>query len=87
MNHKVLKTKVIYKTQTGAMIARETGDILDEFGIRGKIAAITVDNASNMDVAVIGCLTHTHLILELKVCTQVAKWTAKIWNVILWMKK
>jgi len=48
------------------MVAEEIEDILDEFGIRSKVAAITVDNASNMNVAVqkldlikIGCFAHT----------------------------
>ncbi|KAJ8349851.1 hypothetical protein SKAU_G00249810 [Synaphobranchus kaupii] len=96
MNQKVLKTKAVYKAQTGAVVAEEIGDILDEFGIRDKVAAITVDNASNMDVAVkklhiikIGCFAHTLNLgaQSLYTITSVAKWTAKIRDVIVWMKR
>ncbi len=66
MNQKVLKAKAVYKALTGSVVAQEIGDIFDEFGIRDKVTAVTVDNASNMDEAVkklqlmkIGCFTHT----------------------------
>nr|XP_055050617.1 E3 SUMO-protein ligase ZBED1-like isoform X2 [Misgurnus anguillicaudatus] len=96
MNQKVLKTKAVYKAQTGVVVAEEIGDILDEFGIRSKIAAITVDNASNMNVAVqkldlvkIGCFAHTLNLGAQSVYTiaSVAKCTAKIRDVIVWMKR
>lgn len=65
INQKVLKNKAMYRAQTGAVIAEEIGGILDEFGIKSRVAVISVDHASNMNVAVnkfnlikLGCLTH-----------------------------
>lgn len=78
------------------MVAEEIVDILDEFGIRSRVAAITVNNASNMNVAVqklhlikIGCFAHTLNLGAQSVykITSVAKCTAKFWDVIVWMKR
>lgn len=69
---------------------------MDEFGISGKVAAITIDNASNMDVAVkklniikIGCFAHTLNLgaQSLYTITSVSKWTANIRDVIVWMMR
>ena len=48
----MLKTKAVYKAQTGCVVAEEISDVLSEFGISGKIKAVTVDNAANMDVTI-----------------------------------
>ena len=49
---KVLKTKAVYQAQTGIAVAEEIEVILEEFGVKEKVVAATVDNAANMDVAV-----------------------------------
>nr|XP_055051178.1 uncharacterized protein LOC129436907 [Misgurnus anguillicaudatus] len=96
MRQKVLKTKAVYQAQTGQVVAEEISDIVQEFGIMDKIEAVTVDNAANMDVAIkklqfikLGCFAHT---LNLGAQTiysvaSVAKWTAKIRNIVVWMKR
>ena len=52
MQQKVLKTKAVYKAQTGCVVAEKISDVLSEFGIFDNIIAITVDNAANMDVTI-----------------------------------
>ncbi|KAF3858501.1 hypothetical protein F7725_011702 [Dissostichus mawsoni] len=42
MRQKVLRTKAIYTAQTGQVVAEEIGEILQEFGIINKIAAVTL---------------------------------------------
>lgn len=66
MQQKVLKTKAVYKAQSGCVVAEEISLILSEFGISDQIVAITVDNAANMDVAIkrlqyvkLCCFAHT----------------------------
>lgn len=44
MRQKVLKTKAVYKAQTGPVVVEEIGEILQEFGIMDKVVAVTVDN-------------------------------------------
>lgn len=48
---KVLKTKPVYQAQTGTVVAVEIDEILEEYGIKVKVVAATVDNVANMDVA------------------------------------
>ncbi|XP_034084944.1 zinc finger BED domain-containing protein 4 [Gymnodraco acuticeps] len=96
MRQKVLRTKAIYTAQTGQVVAEEIGEILQEFGIMNKIAAVTVDNAANMDVAIkrlnfikLGCFAHTLNLGAQSVYSlaSVTKWTAKIRGVVVWMKR
>lgn len=96
MRQKVLKTKAVYTSQTGPVVAEEISDILQEFGIVDKILAVTVDNAANMDVAIkrlqfikLGCFAHTLNLAAQSVYSlaSVAKWTAKIRDVVVWMKR
>ncbi len=42
---KVLHTRAVYTSQTGEIVAEEIGDILDEFNIKDRVVAVTVDNA------------------------------------------
>ncbi|XP_056120666.1 zinc finger BED domain-containing protein 6-like [Rhinichthys klamathensis goyatoka] len=49
---KVLQTRAVYKAQTGIAVAEEIEGILEEFRVKEKVVAATVDNAANMDVAV-----------------------------------
>ena len=58
--------QTVLKIQTGCVVAEEISDVLSEVGISGKIVAITVDNAANMDVAIkhlqslkLSCIAHT----------------------------
>lgn len=48
MKEKILHTRAVYTSQTANVIAEEIGDIPDEFNIKKKVVAITVDNAANM---------------------------------------
>ncbi len=47
MKEKVLHTRAVYTSQTGEIVAEEIGDILDEFNIKDRVVAVTVDNAAN----------------------------------------
>lgn len=42
----------VYTSQTGFVVGDEIGDFLTDFGISDKVVAFTVDNASNMDIAI-----------------------------------
>ena len=97
LHQKVLKTQACYESQTGLVVAEEMEAILKEFGLdRKRIAAVTVDNASNMDVAVkrmnvlkLGCFAHTLNLGGQKAIglTSVSNWLAKIRSVIVWLRK
>ncbi|CAL8363154.1 unnamed protein product [Boreogadus saida] len=51
IQQKVLSTEAVYESQTGPVVAEEIHSILEEFKLTGNVIAGTVDNASNMDVA------------------------------------
>ncbi|XP_034538951.1 zinc finger BED domain-containing protein 1-like [Notolabrus celidotus] len=96
MKEKILHTRAVYTSQTGPVIAEEIGDILDEFKIKEKVVAITVDNAANMDVAVkkmsirkIGCFAHTLNIAAQKLYTipTVSRWAGRIRAMVVWLKR
>ncbi|KAM8762180.1 E3 SUMO-protein ligase ZBED1-like isoform 3-T3 [Acanthopagrus schlegelii] len=96
MKEKILHTRAVYTSQTGQVIAEEIGDILDEFDVKEKVVAITVDNAANMDVAVkkmsirkIGCFAHTLNIAAQKLYTvpAIARWAGRIRAMVMWMKR
>lgn len=96
MRQKVLQTKHVYTAQTGLVVAEEIGDILTDFVISDKVVAVTVDNASNMDVAIkrlqfvkLGCFAHTLNLgaQSLYSLPAVAQWTAKSRAIIVWMKR
>lgn len=93
---KVLKTKAVYEAQTGTAVAEEIEGILEEFGVREKVVAATVDNAANMDVAVkkldivkFPCFAHTLNLGAQKLynCSTISNWAARIRSVIVWMKR
>lgn len=93
---KVLKTKAVYEAQTGAVVAEEIKDILQEFSLSDKVVAATVDNASNMNVAMkqlplikIGCFAHTLNLAAQKIhqCNVVTNWAARARTVVKWMRK
>ena len=96
MRQKVLRTKAVYVAQTGPVVAEEISDILQEFGILEKVVAVTVDNAANMDVAIkklkitkLGCFAHTLNLGAQSIYSvaAVSKWTARIRDIVVWMKK
>lgn len=96
MKEKILHTRAVYTSQIGNVIAEEIGDILDEFNIKEKVVAITVDNAANMDVAVkkmsirkIGCFAHTLNIAAQKLYTipVISKWAGRIRAMVVWLKR
>lgn len=76
MRVKVLSTKAVYEALTGMVVAEEIKEVLEEFRISDKIAAATVDNASNMGVALrnlkflkVGCFAQTKSIWQQRKCT------------------
>lgn len=96
MKENVLHTRAVYTSQTGEVIAEEIGDILDEFEIKHKVVAITVDNAANMDVTVkkmsiikIGCFAHTLNIAAQKLYNvpSVSRWAGRIRAMVVWLKR
>lgn len=96
MKVKVLSTKAVYEAQTGMVVAEEIKEVLEEFKISDKIAAATVDNASNMGVALrnlnflkMGCFAHTLNLAAQKVynVSAVTKWRAKLREVVVWLKR
>ncbi|KAL7404682.1 hypothetical protein ABVT39_018171 [Epinephelus coioides] len=93
---KVLRSKAVYEAQTGAVVAEEIEEILQEFGISEKVVAATVDNAGNMNVAMkklqfvkIGCFAHTLNLAAQKIhqCNAVTNWAARARAVVKWMSK
>ncbi|XP_035772129.1 zinc finger BED domain-containing protein RICESLEEPER 2-like [Neolamprologus brichardi] len=95
-HEKVLKTKPVYQAQTGTAVAEEIDEILEEYGIKDKVVAATVDNAANMDVAVkklqilkFPCFAYTLSLGAQKLynCPAISNWAARIRSVIVWMKR
>ncbi len=96
MKEKVLHTRAVYTSQTGEIVAEEIGDILDEFNIKDRVVAVTVDNAANMDVAVKKmsikkncCFAHTLNIAAQKLYTipSVSQWAGRIRAKVVWLKR
>lgn len=96
IKQKVLNTKAVYESQTGLIVAEEIKSILEEFQINNKVVAATVDNASNMDVALknmkllkVGCFAHTLNLAAQKVysISTITRWCAKLRAVVVWLKR
>lgn len=96
LKEKNLHTRAVCTFQTGEVIAKEIGDILEEFCIKDKVVAVTVDNAANMDVAVrkmsltkIGCFAHTLNLAAQKIygIPTVSKWAGQIRSIVVWLKR
>ena len=93
LKSKVLQTKAVYVKQSGVNVAVEILDCLKDFDITEKATIITVDNASNMDVAAekagmlkLGCFAQT-LNLEAQKAIEtrrVVTWMNKIRPIITW---
>ncbi|XP_061880796.1 E3 SUMO-protein ligase ZBED1-like [Entelurus aequoreus] len=96
MQQKVLKTKAVYKAQTGCIVAEEISDVLSEFAISEKIIAVTVDNVANMYVAIkrlqfvkLCCFAHTLNLAaqSLYSLNSVSQWVARVRAIVVWMKR
>ena len=96
LSGKVLHTRAVYVSQTGVAVAEEIGSILDDFDVKSKVSAITVDNASNMEVAVkrmeilkMPCFAHTLNIAAQKLYNvkAVSNWSARVRAVVVWLRR
>ena len=96
MEQNVLSTEAVYESQTGPVVAKEIASVVEQFHLGEKITAATVDNASNMDVALrsldflkVGCFAHTLNLAAQKVydIPAVSNWCAKIRAVVVWLKR
>lgn len=96
IKQKVLNTKAVYESQTGLVVADEINCILEEFQINTKVVAATVDNASNMDVALknlkllkVGCFAHTLNLAAQKVysISAITKWCARLRSIVVWLRR
>ncbi|XP_044058674.1 uncharacterized protein LOC122879066 [Siniperca chuatsi] len=94
MKQKVLCTKPVYDTQTDTVVAEQIGGILEEFGVRDKVVAMTVDNAFNISIKklqfrMLRCFAHILNLAAQKVYTSntVARWASKIRAVVEWIKR
>lgn len=93
MMQKVLCTKSVYDTSTAE--ARLLDRILEEFGVRDKVLAVTAENEPSMDI-LIGSLQIRKLkcfasILSLAAqkaftCRGVIEWASKIRSVAVWIR-
>lgn len=93
MMHKVLCTQSVYDTFTAD--ARRLDHILEEFGVRDKVLAVTAENESSVDI-LIGSLQIRKLkcfasILSLAAqkaftCRSVIGWASKMRGVAVWIK-
>ncbi|KAK7893152.1 hypothetical protein WMY93_022304 [Mugilogobius chulae] len=86
----------VYECQTGDAVAEEIESILNEFGVRSKVVAATVDNAANMDVALrklrirkIGCFAHTLNLAAQKINrgNTISNWAARVRSIVVWIKR
>lgn len=77
-------------------MADKINSILREFQINTKVVAATVDNTSNMDVALknlkifkLGCFAHTQNLAAQKVysISAITKWCARILAIVVWLKR
>lgn len=91
--HKVLCTKPVYDVSTAE--APLMYPILEEFGVRDKVVAVTVDNISSVDISINGlhirklkCFASILNLAAQKVftCSSVVRWVSKIQAVLAWIK-
>ncbi|XP_028314787.1 zinc finger BED domain-containing protein 4-like isoform X2 [Gouania willdenowi] len=88
---KVLKTMAVYESQTGTAVAEEMEGILEEFGVKEKVVAATVDDVAvkKLDIIKFPCFAHTLNLgaQRLYNCSTISKWTARVRSVIVWMRR
>lgn len=96
VKEKVLCTKTVYDAQTDTVVAEQIGSILEEYGVRDKVVAMTLDNAFSMDIAIkklqfrkLRCFARILNLAALKVYTSstVTRWASKIRSVVVWIKR
>ncbi|XP_078102004.1 uncharacterized protein LOC144515229 isoform X2 [Sander vitreus] len=96
MKQKVLRTKPVYDAQTDTVVSEQIGGVLEEFGVRDKVVAVTVDNAFGMDIAItkrqfrrLRCFARILGRAAQKVYTSdtVTRWASKIRAVVVWIKR
>lgn len=96
MKQKVLRTRPVYDAQTDTAVAEHIGGVLQEFGVRDKVVAMTVDNAFSLDIAIkklqfrkLRCFAHILGLAAQKVYTSctVATWASQIRAVVVWIKR
>lgn len=92
----VLGSKEVYEVKTGPIVGKEVETILEEFGVREKIIALTVNNPAYVNLAVstpqpkkIGCFAQTlntaaQMIMDR--FDQDPRWCAHIRDFIVWLK-
>lgn len=91
--HKVLCTKPVYDASMAE--ASLMCPILEEFGVRDKVVAVTVDDISSVDISINGlhirklkcfaCILNLAA-QKLFTCSSVDRWVSKIQAVLAWIK-
>lgn len=88
--HKVLCTKPVYDASTAE--APLIYPILEEFGVRDKVVAVTVDNMdisiNSLHIRKLKCFACILNLAAQKVftCSSVVRWVSKIQAVLAWIK-
>lgn len=91
--HKVLCTKPVYGGSTAE--AQLMHPILEEFGVQGKVVAVTADDISSVDISSnsvhirkLKCFACILNLAAQKVftCSSVVRWVSKIQAVLAWIK-
>lgn len=93
MMHKVLRTEPVYDTSTAE--APLLDRILEEFGVRDKVLAVTAENESNVDISIgnlqmrkLKCFARILSLAGQKAfnCRGVAGWTSKMRGFAVWIR-
>ncbi|XP_028429117.1 uncharacterized protein LOC114552482 isoform X2 [Perca flavescens] len=96
MKQKVLRTKPVYDAQTDTVVSEQLGGVLEEFGVRDKVVAVTVDNTFGMDIAItkrqfrkLRCFARIlgHAAQKVYTSNTVTRWASKIRAVVVWIKR
>ncbi|XP_070826810.1 uncharacterized protein [Chaetodon trifascialis] len=96
MKQKVLRTMPVDGARSDAVMAEQIGDILQEFGVRDKVVAITLDNAFSVDASIekaqfrkLRCFAHILSVAAQKVCTgsSEATWASNIRAVVVLIRQ
>nr|XP_046245767.1 uncharacterized protein LOC124059629 isoform X2 [Scatophagus argus]XP_046245768.1 uncharacterized protein LOC124059629 isoform X2 [Scatophagus argus]XP_046245769.1 uncharacterized protein LOC124059629 isoform X2 [Scatophagus argus] len=96
MQQKVLRTKPVHDAQTDAVVSEQLGSVLEEFGVRDKVVAVTVADTFSMDITIrkvqfrkLRCFAQVLNVAAQSVYTSstVARWASKIRAVVVWIKR
>ncbi len=92
----MLHTKIVYDAQTDTVVSEQIGAVLEEFGVKDKVVAVTPSNAFNMDIAIkklqfrkLRCFAQILNVAAQKVYTSstVVRWASKMRAVVVWIKR